>query len=215
MLYSHLERTLLHPAVTIDEQFAALEEAIRLGFAGLTAAPFWIKKWRRELGEQHPLALTAVIGYPFGYQRTEAKQLEAELALKDGASELEMVVNTSAVFSASSGWVKVEIAKLVTLAHAHETPLTVVLETSLLPDEWTRKLVKTAADAGADFLKNGTGALETTFSIEKAMAFRQLVPASVGVKVLGDGATNSEMKQLVEAGIDRICVSRFAPIDVD
>lgn len=210
-LFPYIERALLHPDIRINEQYEALDDVTQLGLAGLTVAPFWVKKWRRELGDTHPASLSAVIGYPFGYQRTEVKQLELELALKDGASEVEVVLNTSALFSPTSVWLKIELVKLVALAHAAEKPLTVILESSLLTEEELAKMIKTATDAGADFLKNATGALQTPFSVEKCLAFRTLVPASVGVKIVADGASQAELEQLVAANVDRLTLGRGLP----
>ncbi len=207
-LFPYIERALLHPDVRINEQYEALDDVTQLGMAGLTVAPFWVKKWRREMGDTHPVSLSAVIGYPFGYQRTEVKQLELELALKDGASEVEVVLNTSALLSPTSVWLKIELVKLVALAHASEKPLTVILESSLLTDQELSKMIKTATDAGADFLKNATGALQTLFSVEKCLAFRTLVPPSVGVKIVADGASQAEMEQLVAAKVDRLTLGR-------
>lgn len=206
-LFPYIERTLLHPGVTINEQYDALDEVTQLGMAGLTVAPFWVKKFRRELGDTHPAVLSTVIGYPFGYQRTEAKQIEIEWALKDGASEIEVVLNTSALFSPSSVWLKIELAKLVALVHAQEKFFTVILESSLLDPEQLQKMVKLAADAGADFIKNATGALPATFSLEAALQFRQLVPRSVGVKLVADGATEQQMEEVVARGVERISLS--------
>lgn len=203
-LFPYIERALLRPDVRINEQYEALDEVTQLGLAGLTVAPFWVKKWRREMGESHPASLSAVIGYPFGYGRTETKQLELELALKDGASEVEVVLNTSALFSPTSVWLKVELVKLVALAHAQEKPLTVVLESSLLTDHELLKLLKTAADAGADFVKNATGAIPQRFLLDKALAFRTMVSPSLGVKIVADGAATTDLEQLVQAGVDRL-----------
>jgi len=203
-LYPHLERTLLHPAVSIEEQYAAVEEAVERGLGGLVVAPFWVKKWRRELGENHPVRLVTVVGYPFGYQRTETKQQEAEEALNDGADELEIVLNTSALRSPTSVWIKVEWAKLVAMLHMRERWFTVVLEpTFLSPDELTR-MIKVAADAGADCIKFGTGVFPQPFSLDVAMRFRRAVPTSVGVKIQGAGASAAELGQLINAGVDRI-----------
>lgn len=212
-LFPYIERTLLHPDVRINEQYEALDEVTQLGLAGLTVAPFWVKKWRREMGESHPASLSAVIGYPYGYGRTETKQLELELALKDGASEVEVVLNTSALFSPTSVWLKIELVKLVAVAHAQEKPLTVILESYLLTDDGNdrsllARMIKTAADAGADFLKNATGVMSGPFSLEQALRFRQLVPASVGVKIVADGASTEEMERLVQAGVDRLGLAR-------
>ncbi|MVM31782.1 deoxyribose-phosphate aldolase [Spirosoma sp. HMF4905] len=205
-LFPYIERTLLHPGVTINEQYEALDEVTQLGMAGLTVAPFWVKKFRRELGDTHPAILSTVIGYPFGYQRTEAKQTEIEWALKDGASEIEVVLNTSALFSPASVWLKIELAKLVSMVHAQEKFFTVILETSLLDQEQIRTVIKLATDAGADFLKNSTGVLPATFSLETALQFRQLVPQSVGVKIVADGATEEQLEELVKAGVERLAL---------
>ena len=209
-LFPYIERTLLHPGVTIGEQYTALDEVTQLGMAGLTVAPFWVKKFRRELGENHPAVLATVIGFPFGYQRTEAKQTEIEWALRDGASEIEVVLNTSALFSSTSVWLKIELAKLVALAHAQEKLFTVILETSLLDPEQVEKMIKIATDTGADFIKNATGALNVDFSLEAALQFRQLVPKSVGVKIVADDANESQMEALVAAGVERLSVGRLS-----
>lgn len=205
-LFPYIERTLLHPGVTIGEQYSALDEVTQLGMVGLTVAPFWVKKFRRELGETHPAVLSTVIGFPFGYQRTEAKQTEIEWALRDGASEIEVVLNTSALFSPTSVWLKIELAKLVALVHAQEMFFTVILETSLLDQEQIEKAIKLSADAGADFIKNATGALNTAFSLENALNFRQLVPNSVGVKIVADNATEIQLEALVSAGVERLSI---------
>lgn len=207
-LFPYLERTLLHPGVTINEQYEALDEVTQLGYAGLTVAPFWVKKFRRELGDSHPAVLATVIGYPYGYQRTEAKQLEIELALNDGANEVEVVLNTSALFSPTSVWLKIEFARLVALAHAQEKLLTVILESSLLDRAQMTKLIKLAADAGTDFLKDRTGAAGDAFSPEQALQFRRDVPRSVGVKIVVDGATEQQMEALVAAGVERLSVGQ-------
>ncbi|MEZ0485728.1 deoxyribose-phosphate aldolase [Fibrella aquatica] len=210
-LFPYIERTLLHPNVTITEQDNALDEVNQLGLAGLVMAPFWVKKYRRELGDSHPATLTAVVGYPFGYQRTEVKQLELELALADGANAVEVVLNTSALFSPASVWLKIELVKLVSMAHARETPLTVVLESTLLSEDQQLKMIKTAMDAGADGLKDATGALSGTlaqpFSLEKALAFRANVPGSIAVTIAADGATEQELEVLVAAGVNRLALS--------
>ncbi len=207
-LFPYIERTLLHPGVTVNEQYEALDEVTQLGLAGLTVAPFWVKKFRRELGDSHPAVLSTVVGYPYGYQRTEAKQTEVEWALKDGASEIEVVLNASALFSPTSVWLKIEFAKLVALVHAQEKFFTVVIESSLLDQDQLTKMIKLSADAGTDFIKNETGCLKAAFSLETGLQFRKNVPKSVGVKIVVDGATESQMEQLIAAGVERLSLGQ-------
>lgn len=208
-LFPYIERTLLHPGVTLNEQYSALDEVTQLGYAGLTVAPFWVKKFRREMGDAHPASLSAVVGFPFGYQRTEAKQTEVEWALKDGASEIEVVLNTSALFSPTSVWLKIELAKLVALVHAQEKFFTVILETSLLDQEQIQKMIKLSVDTGADFIKNATGFVVSStgsaYNHDQSLQFRRLVPRSVGVKIVVDEATESQLEELVAAGVERLC----------
>ncbi len=210
-LFPYIERTLLHPGVTINEQYDALDDVTQLGLAGLTVSPFWVKKLRRELGDTHPAVLSTVIGFPFGYQRTEAKQTEIEWALRDGASEIEVVLNTSALFSPASVWLKIELAKLVAMVHAPEKLVTVILESSLLDPEQLARMIKVAADAGTDFIKNSTGFSPNptgqSYNHTEALQFRQLVPKSVGVKIVADGATEQQLEELVAAGVDRLSLS--------
>ncbi|GAA4413302.1 deoxyribose-phosphate aldolase [Nibrella viscosa] len=205
-LFSYIERTVLHPGITLNEQYEAFDEVTQLGLAGLTVSPFWVKKFRREMGAEHPASLATVVGYPYGYQRTEAKQTEVEWALKDGARDIEVVLNTSALFSPASTWVKIEFAKLVALIHAQEAFFTVVLESALLDNDQLKQMVKLATDSGADFLKNATGAVPGDFSLDRALHFRRLAPSSVGVKIVADGATVPEMEQLVAAGVERLAL---------
>ncbi len=206
-LFPYIERTLVQPDVSINEQYAVLDEVTQLGLAGLTVAPFWVKKMRRELGDTHPAVLSAVIGFPYGYQRTEVKQLELELALNDGATEVEIVLNTSALLSPTSVWLKIELAKLVAVAHARERLLTVMLDTGLLDTEQTERMIRLATDAGTDFIKNGTGIIGKPFNLERAHWFRQTVSRSVGVKIVADGASEAELDNLVQAGVERLALS--------
>lgn len=213
-LFPYIERTLLYPNVTINEQYDALDEVNQLGLLGLVVAPFWVKKHRRELGDAHPATLTAAIGYPFGYQRTEVKQQELELALTDGANAVEVVLNTSALLSPTSVWLKIELVKLAAVAHAREVPLTVVLEQALLTDEQLLSMIKTAADAGVDGLKNATGiplpgVASAPFSLDKALAFRAAVPRSLSVGIVADGATEAELDAMIAAGVERLALSRL------
>ena len=122
-----------------------------------------------------------------------------------------MVVNTSAFFSPTSGWLKIEFAKLVALVHAQEKLFTIILESSLLDRAQTTKLIKLASDAGADFLKDQTGALPGQFSLDNALQFRRNVPSSVGVKIVADGATEQQMEALVAAGIERLALGHRLP----
>ncbi len=81
-----------------------------------------------------------------------------------------------------------------------------MLESALLDQKQQRKVIKLAADAGCDFLKNATGTISCPFSIETALQFRRDVPTSVGVKIVADGAAEREMEMLVAGGVERLAL---------
>ncbi|WP_428654993.1 deoxyribose-phosphate aldolase [Runella sp.] len=201
-----IELTVLSPTASVETLYEAFDAVQKNGFATLTVPPFWVKKLQRDWSETLPVVLSTVIGYPYGYQRTEAKQTEAEWALKDGAREIQLVMNTSAWFSNSNGWPKVEFAKLAKLIHSQEAIFTVIIETDFFDELNLVRAVKTAADAGVDYVQNATGLFHKTFELEKALQFKASVPAHVGCKIWAEGATNEDLTKLREHGIERLCL---------
>lgn len=208
-LASSLERTVLHPALRIEVLEKAIQEAIQFKLAGLCVPPFWVRKTKRDLGS-HPVILSTVVGFPFGYQRTETKLAEIETALQDGATDLQVSLNTSALFSPSASWIKIELAKCAAAVHARQATLTVVMEGSLLEEEQIQTCCKVSADAGADFVKNAsgflTGPLSSSSLVQQISLFRRSLPAGVGIKAGGKIHTHAEATQLLKAGAEQICV---------
>ena len=208
-LASVIERTVLHPTLRIEVLDKAIQEAIQFNLAGLCVPPFWVKKTKRDL-ESHPLTLATVVGFPFGYQRTESKLAEIETALQDGATDLQVSLNTSALFSPSASWIKIELAKCATAVHARQATLTVIIEGSLLEDEQIRDCCKASADAGADFIKNAsgflTGPLVTSSLLHQITLFRNYIPSTVGLKACGKIHSHSEAAQILKVGAEKICI---------
>ena len=189
-----IELTVLSPAASVETMYEAFDTLQQKGFATLTVPPFWVKKLQRDWHPSQVATLSTVVGYPFGYQRTEAKQTEAEWALKDGAQEIQVVMNTSAWFSNSNGWPKVEFAKLAKLIHGQEVLFTVIIESVLYDDTHLQRVLKTAADAGVDYVQNATGFLSQSFDLTEALRFKAMTPSHVGCKIWAEAATNEEIK---------------------
>jgi deoxyribose-phosphate aldolase len=208
-LASTLERTVLHPTLRIEVLEKAIQEAIQFKLAGLCVPPFWVKRAKRDLGLQ-PVILSTVVGFPFGYQRTETKLAEIETALQDGATDLQVSMNTSALFSPSSSWIKIELAKCATAVHARQATLTVIIEGALLEEEQVQTCCKVSADAGADFVKNAsgflTGSLLSASLVQQISLFRRFLPADVSIKACGKIHSHSEATQLLRAGAEQICI---------
>ncbi|MES2731842.1 MAG: deoxyribose-phosphate aldolase [Bacteroidota bacterium] len=209
-LASSLERTVLHPTASIANLENAIGEAKKYPLAGLSVPPFWVKKVKRDL-DNLPISLATVVGFPFGYQRTETKLAEMKIALQDGATDLEVTLNTSALLSPTASWIKIELAKCAILAHTHQALLTVIIEGSLLDDDQIRTCCKISADAGVDFVKNATGFvtghLLISSLVEQITLFRQSLPLSVGIKAVGDIRSGEAAKRLLAAGASRVCIA--------
>ena len=208
-LASVIERTVLHPTLSIEVLEKAIREAIQFNLAGLCVPPFWVKKTKRDLGS-HPITLSTVIGFPFGYQRTESKLAEIETALQDGATDLQVSLNTSALFSPSASWTKIELAKCATAVHARQATLTVIIEGSLLEDEQIQYCCKASTDAGADFVKNASGFLTspllTSSLLHQITLVRGFLSSTVGIKACGKIYSHAEATQLLKAGAEKICI---------
>ena len=120
-----IEHTNLKPTLTHYDVEKIIEEAKEHQFVGICLPPFWVKKAKRDLGESD-IQLVTVIGFPLGYHMTETKLEEMGLAIKNGADELDMVMNVSAL-KAQMSWVKIEIARCAQLAHEQKIWLSLAL----------------------------------------------------------------------------------------
>ncbi len=205
-LASYIEHTCLLPTLTGADIEKLTEEALAYQFAGVCVPPFWIRKAKRDLNGA-PIAAVTVIGFPLGYQRTETKLHEIKLALQDGADELDLVINVSAIKHNAFEWIKPEILRCAELIHAQEKILKVILETAYLTDEEITRTCKVCADAGADYVKTSTGFAPTGATVAHVRLMRASVPDTVGIKASGGIRTLEQARAMIEAGADRIGTS--------
>jgi deoxyribose-phosphate aldolase len=204
-LAPYIEQTNLSPTLTHKDIDLLIEQAKQYQFAGICVPPFWIKKARRDLGNS-TTKLVTVIGFPLGYNMTETKVQELQLAIDNGADELDLVVNSSAL-KAEMSWVKVEIAKCAQLAHEQERILKVIIETAYLNDRELELVCSWSAAAGADYVKTSTGFAPTGAKVEDIKKMRELLPAQVGIKASGGIKTREQAIELIKAGADRLGTS--------
>lgn len=201
----YIEQTILKP-LTIDSDIENLVNEAKIhGFVGICVPPFWVKKAKREIGEA-PIQLVTVIGFPLGYNMTETKVFETELAIKEGADEIDVVWSLTA-FKAGLNWPKIELAKLATLCHQHERILKVIIETAYLSDEEIVQACEICRDAGVDYVKTSTGFAPEGAKVEHIALMRANLPSNVGIKASGGIKTLAQAKALIEAGADRIGTS--------
>ena len=201
----YIEHTNLKPTLTDKDIDTLVAEAKAHGFVGVCVPPFWVKKAAREIADA-PIQLVTVIGFPLGYQMTEAKITEVEKALEDGANELDVVMNISA-FKAGIPWPKIELAKCAKRIHDEGAMMKVILETAYLSEEEIIQATKMAVDAGTDFVKTSTGFAPDGAKVGHIKLMRENAPSNVGVKASGGIRTLADAQAMIDAGADRIGAS--------
>ena len=210
--YPSLQYNAMHPAVKDLEVEAAVRQAIDLRLGGLCVPPYWVKKASRD-AIPAGIALGTAVGFPFGYQRTEAKVAEMELAFADGAQEVELVINLSALKSQRWNWIKAEIARFAKLVHDREKPLTVLTDAGLLSEAELTRLCKDATDAGADYFKTATGVLSEDTDASTVAFIRQALHPSVGLKVYRSAPIAAEVAALRREGAEQVCATDLSRLN--
>lgn len=205
-LASYIEHTNLKPTVTQQDIELLTQEAIENKFFGVCVPPYWIKKVRRDLGD-NDVQLVTVAGFPLGFSRSETKRTEIEKAISEGVNEVDIVFNLTAFKSGSHHWAKVEIAQFAKLVHEAEVMLKVIIETAYLTQEEMKTAALICLDAGADFVKTSTGFAPEGAQVEDVKLLRSILPDSVGIKASGGIKSKEQAIAFIEAGAERIGTS--------
>ena len=158
------------------------------------------------------VAVGTVIGFPHGGSTTEAKVFEAEQALRQGATELDMVINIGALKSGRDAYVRDEIAAIVAVAHPAGAIVKVIMENAYLDDDQKVRGCKLAEAAGADFVKTSTGFAPTGATHEDLALMRRSVSPRIGVKAAGGVRTLDGLLAVMELGVTRIGATQTAAI---
>ena len=201
-----IDHTLLKPEATQSDVVRVCEEAHQFNFASVCLNPCWVVLASKALAGS-PVRVCTVIGFPLGANDTRVKLREAELALSDGATELDMVQNIGALRSQDFELVRAEISSLADLAHSRRAILKVILETSLLNHQEKIDACRLAKEANADFVKTSTGFSSAGATVDDVRLMRQTVGDSMGVKASGGVRTLDALRQMVTAGASRIGTS--------
>jgi len=149
----------------------------------------------------------SVIGFPLGASVPETKAFEAEQALKDGATEIDMVINIGALKDRNLDLVARDILTVVKPVHAAGALLKVIIETALLTDEEKQIACLLAKEAGADFVKTSTGFSTAGATVEDVALMRRTVGPLMGVKAAGGVHSREDLDKMVRAGATRIGAS--------
>ena len=205
-LASMIDHTLLKPEATPDQIAQLCFEARKYGFASVCVNPGHVKLCA-DLLRGSEVKVCTVIGFPLGATSPETKVYETETALRDGATEIDMVINIGALKGADYTWVARDIRGVVEIAHAAGAIVKVIIETSLLSDEEKVKASLLAKEAGADFVKTSTGFAGGGATAQDVALIRRVVGPEMGIKAAGGVRTFEDAKSMVAAGATRLGAS--------
>jgi deoxyribose-phosphate aldolase len=204
-LAGYIEHTNLSPQLAIGDIDKLVYEAKQYGFLGVCVPPFWVRRAFREIGNEKILLVT-VAGFPLGYNMTETKLDEIKRAIDNGAHEIDVVINVTAL-KTGIPWTKIEIAKCSKLVHDHQRLLKVIIETAYLSDSEIENACKLCADAGADFVKTSTGFAPHGAKAEHVSLMKRSLPPDVGIKASGGIKTFEQASVMINAGASRLGTS--------
>ena len=198
-----IEHTLLKPETTTHEIEKLCEEAKQYCFMSVCINPSYIKLCARILNNTDVIVCT-VVGFPLGATSSAAKVFEAEQAIKDGACEIDMVMNIGMLKSGDYEYVQQDIAAVVNAAHRYGALVKVIIETCLLTDEEKVKACMLVKQAGADFVKTSTGFAKGGATISDIILMRKVVGPEFGIKASGGISSREQVLALIANGANRI-----------
>ncbi len=202
----YLDHTLLKPDSTRREARRLDEEAKAHGFAAACILPSWVAD-AAEILEGSGVAVCTVVGFPHGNAPAQAKAAETATAVADGATEIDTVINISALKSGADLLVMDDLQAVVDAAGMGGALVKVILECALLTDDEKRRAARMCVEAGAAFVKTSTGFASGGATVEDVRLLRAVVGPEMGVKAAGGIRTMQDARAMIEAGANRIGTS--------
>jgi deoxyribose-phosphate aldolase len=201
-----IDHTLLKPDATAEQIAELCREAREYHFASVCVNSAYVPL-AADLLKGSDVAVCTVVGFPLGASPAEVKAYEAQLAIRNGANEIDMVMNIGAIKSRDLKALYTDIATVVATCHAHNILCKVILETTMLTDEEKVMACQVCKMAGADFVKTSTGFGGGGATVADVTLMRKVVGAEIGVKASGGVRNIQDAKAMVAAGATRIGAS--------
>ena len=202
-----IDHTLLRPDATKADIERLCREARQFKFYSVCVNPTWVSLARRLLGRSG-VKVCCVAGFPLGAHLPETKAVEARAAIRQGAKEIDMVINVGALKSGDDALVLRDIRSVVEACRDGSAKCKVILETSLLTNEEKGRACKLAIKARADFVKTSTGFSPGGATVEDVALMSGIVrDRKLGVKASGGIRTLADLRRMVQAGATRIGTS--------
>jgi len=206
-----IDHSLLVPELTDETLESGCRVALDYGVASVCIKPYYLKRCA-ELLAGSEVAPGTVIGFPHGGNATAIKLAEAEQALADGGTELDMVVNVGKVLSEDWDYVREDVRAVVERAHRGGALVKVIFENCFLQDPHKIRLSEICGEVGADFVKTSTGFGPGGATNEDLRLMRQHAPESVQVKAAGGVRTLDRLLEVRQLGVTRLGATRTVEI---
>lgn len=198
-----VDHTLLKAFATWEDVKVLCDEAIEYKTASVCVPPNYVKRIQNTYGDK--INICTVIGFPLGYSVTESKIAECEQAIKDGANEIDMVVNISDVKNKEYKKVEDEIAAIKKIVGSKV--LKVIIETCYLTEEEKISMCHAVTNAGADYIKTSTGFGTGGATMEDVKLFKENIGSNVKIKASGGIRSIEDMEAFINEGCTRLGTS--------
>ena len=207
-ILKYVDHTLLKQESTWEQMKVICDDAIKFSTASVCVPPSFVKQCKDYCGDK--MKICTVIGFPNGYNTTATKVFETEDAIKNGADEIDMVINIGWAKEKKFDLIKEEI-KAIKKA-CGEKILKVIIETCLLSDEEKKEMCKIVTEAGADFIKTSTGFSTAGATREDIKLFSENIGENVKMKAAGGIASLTDAEDFLKLGAERLGTSRIVSI---
>lgn len=207
-ILSKVDHTLLSPAATWEEIKMICDDGMKFNTASVCIPASYVKTAKEYVGDR--LAVCTVIGFPCGYSTTSVKCFEAADAVKNGADEIDMVINI--------GWLKDKKYELIleeikaVKKECGNKILKVIIETCLLTDEEKITMCDLVSQSGADYIKTSTGFSTGGATFHDVALFAENVAPTLKIKAAGGISSLDDAEKFIDLGADRLGTSRIVKI---
>ena len=200
---AYIDHTVLKPTTTQADIVKLCTEALENNFAAVCVPPLFVKM-AKQMVTNTTVKVATVIGFTFGYSAIEAKVAEIILAIIDGADELDVVINISAIKNNDWQFLANEINTLMPIIRKQQKVIKIIIESGILTNAEIIKCCDLYGAAGVDFLKTSTGYAEVGATLEAVVLIRKHLTNSIKIKASGGIKSYTFAKQLIAAGADRL-----------
>lgn len=204
----HIDHTQLKAFAVWEDIEKLCGEAIENKTASVCIPPSYIKRVHDTYGDK--INICTVIGFPLGYSSTAAKVQEAEDAIADGVSEIDMVINIGDMKNGDYDKVKAEVAAIRRATEGYI--LKVIIETCYLTEEEKIKMCEIVTETKADYIKTSTGFGTGGATMEDVLLFKKHIGPNVKIKAAGGVKSVADLENFIEAGCERIGTSSAVKI---